>query len=47
MKSHPAVRAVLRGLAEAGLEHLVTGGLVSNHYGVARSTRDADIVLQM
>lgn len=47
MKSHEAVRAVLRGLAEAGLEHMVTGGLVSNHYGVARSTKDADIVLQM
>jgi hypothetical protein len=26
---------------------MVTGGLVSNHYGVARSTKDADIVVQM
>lgn len=47
MKAHEAVRAVLLGLAGAGLEHMVTGGLVSNHYGVARSTKDADIVVQM
>jgi hypothetical protein len=47
MKAHEAVRVVLFGLAGAGLEHMVTGGLVSNHYGVARSTKDADIVVQM
>lgn len=47
MKSYEAIRIVLQGLAAAGLEHMVTGGLVSNHYGVARSTNDADIVLQM
>src|SRR5436190_4467787 len=47
MKSHEAVRVVLRELAAAGLKHMVTGGLVSNHYGVARSTKDADIVIQM
>ena len=47
MKSAEAVRAVLEALAAAGVPHMVTGGLVSNHYGVARSTKDADIVVQM
>ena len=47
MKSAEAVQVVLQALASAGLPHMVTGGLVSNHYGVARSTNDADIVVQM
>ena len=38
MKSHEGVRAVLQGLAAAGLEFVVMGGLASNHYGVARAT---------
>lgn len=47
MNSTEAICAVLRGLARAGLPHMVTGGLAANHYGVPRSTKDADIVLQM
>ena len=47
MKSFEAVRVVLNGLASVNLPHLVTGGLASNHYGIPRSTKDADIVLQM
>ena len=47
MKSDEAVCALLDGLAAAGLAHMVTGGLVSNAYGIARSTHDADIVVQM
>ena len=47
MKSEEAVCALLDALASAGVEHMVTGGLVSNAYGIARSTHDADIVVQM
>jgi len=47
LKSNEAVREVLQGLENAGLAYMVTGGFVSNHYGVPRSTYDADIVVQM
>ena len=47
MKSEEAVCSLLDALAAAGVSHMVTGGLVSNAYGIPRSTHDADIVVQM
>ena len=47
MKSSEAVCALLDALATAGIAHMITGGLVSNAYGILRSTQDADIVIQV
>ena len=47
MKSTEAVCALLEALNSAGLEYMVTGGLVANVHGIARTTQDADIVVQM
>jgi len=47
MTSEQATRAALGALTEAGVPHMVTGGLVANAYGIARFTKDADIVLQV
>ena len=41
------VRAVLDALTAAAIPHMVTGGLVANAHGIARSTKDADIVIQV
>jgi hypothetical protein len=41
-----AVHRVLTALQQAGLAHLVTGAIASNYYGIERSTKDADIVLE-
>jgi len=46
MTPHEAVRRVVEALHTAGIAHLVTGALASNHYGIERSTKDADIVLE-
>ncbi len=47
MTAWDGVRAVLEALAVAGIPHMVTGGLVANAHGIARSTKDADIVIQV
>ena len=46
MTPHAAVARVLAALQSASLGHLVTGALASNHYGIERLTKDADIVLE-
>ena len=46
MTPHEAVERVITALRAADLAHLVTGALASNHYGIERSTKDADIVLE-
>ena len=46
MTPHEAVERVITALRAAGAAHLVTGALASNHYGIERSTKDADIVLE-
>lgn len=46
MTPRDAVIRVLGALREAGKPHMVTGALASNHYGIERSTKDADIVLE-
>ena len=37
------VGALLRQLHEAGVEHILIGGLAVNAWGVIRSTKDIDI----
>jgi hypothetical protein len=46
MSPHEAVGRVIAALKTAGLNHLFSGALASNHYGIERSTKDADIVLE-
>lgn len=46
MTSDEAVVAVIDGLNGLGIPYMVTGSLASNHHGVARSTKDADFVLE-
>jgi len=47
MTAWDGVRAVLDALTAADIPHMVTGGLVANAHGIARSTKDADIVIQV
>jgi hypothetical protein len=42
-----AVVAVLDALATAGIPHMVVGSLASNVHGIPRSTRDADVVVEL
>lgn len=45
MTSDDAVVAVIRALNAIGVPYMVTGSLVSNLYGIVRSTKDADFLL--
>lgn len=47
MKPNQAVCALLDALQEAEIPHMVTGGLATNAHGIARSTDDADVVVQV
>jgi hypothetical protein len=47
MTSDEAVQAVVDGLNSVGIPFMVVGSLSSNVYGLARSTQDADIVVQL
>jgi hypothetical protein len=42
-----ALVAVLAALEAAGVPYMIVGSLASNFHGVPRSTRDADIVVQL
>jgi hypothetical protein len=46
MNSEEAVLAVIAGLEAACLPYMIVGSLSSNYYGIPRSTRDADLVVQ-
>ena len=46
MSPKEAVRVVVGALQDARIAHMVTGSLASNYYGIERSTKDADIVLE-
>lgn len=46
MNSDDAVLTVIRALDAIKMPHMLTGSLASNFYGVPRSTKDADFVLQ-
>ena len=47
MTPSEATVVTLRTLREAGVPHLLTGGLAANVYGFSRATKDADIVIEM
>lgn len=46
MTSDDAVILVIRALNALPMPYMITGSLASNLYGVARSTKDADLILQ-
>ena len=46
MNGEQATAHVLSQLAEFGIEHMLVGAFSSNAYGVARATKDADIVVE-
>lgn len=47
MTGEEAVVAVIDALESAGTAYMLVGSFSSNYYGVARSTQDADFVLQV
>ena len=46
MNSDESVILVVKALNAIPMPYMITGSLASNMYGVARSTKDADLVLQ-
>lgn len=44
--SEVAVKGVIQALNAIGMPYMLTGSLASNMYGIGRSTKDADFVLQ-
>lgn len=46
MNSNDAVVAVIDAICRANIPYMIVGSYSSNFYGVARATRDADIVIQ-
>lgn len=47
MTSNAAVLKMIEALERSGIPYMLVGSFSSNAYGVARSTHDADIVVQM
>ena len=47
MNIEVAAVAMLKALAEVGIPHMLVGGFSSNFYGIARSTKDVDIVVEL
>lgn len=47
MTSADAVAAVLDVLDELRLPYMIVGSLASTQYGIARTTKDADIVIEL
>lgn len=47
MNSVEATNGVLMALESAGVPYMLVGSLATNYYGVARSTKDADVVVQL
>jgi prepilin-type processing-associated H-X9-DG protein len=45
--SNDIVAQVIRSLDQLGIPHMLVGSYSSNMYGVARSTKDADFVVQL
>src|SRR5207248_5426286 len=46
VKSEQAALAVIDALEKAGIPYMVVGSLSSTYYGLPRSTKDADFVIQ-
>lgn len=47
MTSDEATVAVIDLLETAGVPYMIVGSLSSNYYGIARSTKDSDVVLRL
>jgi len=47
MTSIEAVQSVIEALDRCGIPYLLVGSLSSNFYGIARSTNDADFVVEL
>ena len=47
MKEGDAISAMIEALNAAGIPFMLVGSLSSNVYGIARSTKDADFVVQL
>jgi hypothetical protein len=47
MTGEQATAAVVEALNSLGLSYMVVGSFSTNHYGIPRSTRDADFVLEL
>jgi hypothetical protein len=47
MTPDEAVVEVITALGVAGLPYMLVGSLASNFHGIPRSTRDADIVIEL
>lgn len=47
MTSQEAVEVVLGALEELGIPYMLVGSFSSNFYGIPRSTKDADFVIQL
>src|SRR5688500_10901857 len=47
MMSDEAIIAMVDALEASGVPYMGVGSLSSNYYGVARSTRDADFVVEL
>ena len=47
MTADEAVVAVLDGLAAAEVPYMIVGSLASNFHGIPRSTRDADVIIDL
>lgn len=47
MDAEHAVRLVLDALDAEVIEHMLTGALATNFYGIPRTTRDADVVVNL
>lgn len=45
MEAERAVRLVIDALDAADIEHMLTGALATNFYGIPRTTKDADVVV--
>ncbi len=47
MNGNEAVEATVRALQRAGIPFMLVGSYSSNFYGIPRSTKDADVVVQL
>ncbi len=47
MSGEQATASVVVALEELGIQYMLVGSFSTNFYGIARSTRDADIVIQL
>lgn len=47
MTLEQAAGRVLHALDDAGVPHMLVGGLTANYYGIPRATQDVDVVVQL